>query len=407
MTDKKNLWLTTLIPFGFGYFINMVFRSVNAVLAHPLITDLSLNHIDIGLITSTFVLAFAIFQIPLGLIVDSWGARKTQVTLFVVAAIAVVLFGLSSSVTSLSITRALLGIGMAGSFICAVKAIADRVESDKIPYYTGIILAFGGVGALLATTPAKLFQLEFGWRTLCISLGVLTFLIAALIYFVSNDDKTGEKESIGQNIKGLLDVYRNGYFWKISPMLIFSLGGFIAMQGLWLGPWINRVVGISHLGTANYLSVIAVAMIFGFLSGGLTSQIANKLKVSLAAVVAAGISIHIITMVMMALSLFSTHYIIWFIYGYFAQIALVTYSVIAQHFGPKVSGRALTAANILVFLFAFVVQYLFGVIVHFWPRVIGGDIQDGFKVALWALIALNILGIVWYHLYRPTSKTTN
>ncbi len=222
MTNTTRFWLTTLIPFGLGYFINMVFRSVNAVLANPIMVDLSLNHVQIGFITSTFVLAFAIFQIPLGLIVDSWGARKTQIALFVVAALAIVLFGLSSSVLNLSITRALLGIGMAGSFICAVKAITDRVEPDKIPYYTGIILAFGGVGALLATTPAKIFQLNFGWRTLCITLGVLTFLIAALIFLVNKDNKTGgEKESLGESMRGLVNVYKNGFFWRISPLLIF------------------------------------------------------------------------------------------------------------------------------------------------------------------------------------------
>ncbi len=405
MSNTTNFWLTTLIPFGLGYFINMVFRSVNAVLAHPIMHDLSINHLEIGFITSTFVLAFAFFQIPLGLIVDSWGARKTQVALFVLGSVAIALFGMSSTVTSLSITRALLGIGMAGSFICAVKAIADRVESDKIPYYTGIILAFGGVGALVATTPAKLFQLEFGWRTLSISLGVLTFLIAALIFFVNKDNKTGEKETLGEDIRGLIRVYKNSFFWRISPMLIFSLGGFIAMQGLWLGPWMTRVVDVTHLQSANYLLVIAVSMIFGFLSGGLFSKLAHKLGVSLAAVVAAGIGIHVLTMIAIAANFLATHYFIWFIYGYFAQVTLVNYSIIAQHFGPKISGRALTAANILVFLFAFVVQYLFGVVVHCLPRITGEPIQDGFRAGMIALIILNILGLVCYLVIRPSSES--
>ena len=388
-----------------GYFINMVFRSVNAVLTNPLMEDLSLNHAQIGLITSTFVLAFAIFQLPLGLMVDSWGARKTQIPLFLVGAIASVLFGLSSSVTWLSITRALLGIGMAGSFICAVKAITDRVESDKIPYYTGIILAFGGVGALLATTPAKLFQLEFGWRNLCFVLGALTLLITILIFVVNKDDKVGdEKESLGENIKGLIYIYKNSFFWRISPLLIFSLGGFIAMQGLWLGPWLNRVVGLSHLDSANYLLVIAVSMIFGFLSGGLFAKIASKFGLALATIVVIGIGIHILTQILIISNLLTTHYLIWFIFGYFAQVTLVNYSILAQHFGPKISGRALTAANILVFLFAFLVQYLFGVVVRYWPRMTGSDIGDGFKVGMTALVVLELIALVWYVLFKPSLR---
>ncbi len=403
--NYTNLWLTTIIPFGLGYFINMVFRSANAVLSHPIMEDLSLNHLQIGFVTSTFVLAFAIFQIPLGLIVDSWGARKTQVSLFIVGAIASVLFGMSSSATWLSITRAILGIGMAGSFICAVKAITDRVESEKIPYYTGIILAFGGVGALLATTPAKLFQLDFGWRNLCYLLGLMTFLIAVLIFVINKDDKVGnEKESLSGNIKGLISIYKNGFFWRISPLLIFSLGGFIAMQGLWLGPWLHRVVDLTHLQSANYLLVIAVSMIFGFLSGGLFSKIASKLGLSLATIVVIGIGIHILTQFFIILNILTLHYFIWFIFGYFAQVTLVNYSILAQHFGPKISGRALTAANILVFLFAFVVQYLFGVVVHYWPRMTGSDIADGFKVGLTALVVLELISLVWYVVYRPSSN---
>lgn len=406
--DYKNLWITTLIPFGLGYFINMVFRSVNAVLSNPIMEDLSLNHLEIGFITSTFVLAFAIFQIPLGLIVDSWGARKTQISLFLVAAIASVLFGMSSSVTALSVTRAFLGIGMAGSFICAVKAITDRVPKEQIPYYTGIILAFGGVGALLATTPAKLFQIDFGWRNLCYLLGLITLLIAVLILVINRDDKVGEeKETLSENIKGLLSIYKNGFFWRISPLLIFSLGGFIAMQGLWLGPWLHRVVDLSHLESANYLLVIAVSMIFGFLSGGLFTKVASKLGHSLVTIVVSGIAIHIVTQILIILNIFTLHYVIWFIFGYFAQVTLVNYSILAQHFGPKVSGRALTAANILVFLFAFVVQYVFGVIVHYWPRMTGSDIAEGFKVGLTALVALEVIALLWYILYRPRSNNSN
>jgi len=403
--NYKNLWLTTILPFGLGYFINMVFRSVNAVLAHPIMEDLSLDHVQIGFITSTFVLAFAFTQIPLGIIVDSWGARKTQVSFFVVAGLGIIMFGLSSSVAFLSISRAILGIGMAGSLIAAVKAITDRVDSEKIPYYTGIILAFGGVGALVATTPAKLFQLEFGWRNLCFVLGAITFLIAILIFIVNKDDKVGdESESFSENIKGLISVYKNSFFWRISPLLIFSLGGFIAMQGLWLGPWLDHVVGFTHLESANYLLVIAVSMIFGFLSGGLFSKIASKLGLSLATIVVIGIGIHILTQILIILNLFTLHYFIWFIFGYFAQVTLVNYSILAQHFGPKISGRALTAANILVFLFAFVVQYLFGVVVHYWPRLTGSNIKDGFKVGLSVLVLLELIALIWYVLFRPSSK---
>ena len=407
--NKNNFWLTTILPFGLGYFIMMVFRSVNAVLAHPIMESLSLNHIEIGFITSTFLITFAITQIPLGILLDSWGARKTQTLFFFIGGVGIIIFGLASNVGMLALGRGILGIGMAGGLLAAFKAVADWVQKDRIPFYNGIILASGGVGALIATSPAKLFQLEFGWRSLCITLGIITFLIALLIFFLNKDIKhDGEKAGgFSEKIKGLISVYKDGFFWRISPLLIFSLGGFIAMQGLWLGPWLHRVVGFSQLKSADYLLVIAIAMIIGFLSGGLFSKLSSKSGLALTTIVVIGIGIHILTQIGIVLNFYVAHYIIWFIYGYFAQVTLVNYAILAQYFGPELSGRALTAVNILVFLFAFVVQYLFGVVVHYWPRITGSDIQDGFKVAFTALILLEILALVGFVVYKPKTKPAN
>ena len=408
--DNSNLWITTILPFGMGYFITMAFRSVNAVLAHPILESLSLNHAEIGFVTSIFLLTFAITQIPLGILLDSWGARKTQTLFFFIGGVGIIIFALASDVGILALGRGILGVGMAGGLMAAFKAVTDRVQKDKIPYYNGIILAAGGVGALIVTTPAKLFQLEFGWRSLCITLGIITFIIALLIFFLNRDIKQDSEKALtfSEKIRGLITIYKDGFFWRISPLLITSLGGFIAMQGLWLGPWLHEVVGFSLLKSADYLFVIAIAMILGFISGGFFSKLSAKSGLALATIVVIGIGIHILTQIGLVLNFYDTHYITWFIYGYFAQVTLVNYAILAQHFGPEISGRALTAANILIFVFAFVVQYFFGLIVHYWPKITGTtDIRHGFKVAFAALIILEIIALVWYVVFRPKSSPSD
>ncbi|MEE9176074.1 MAG: MFS transporter, partial [Thermodesulfobacteriota bacterium] len=121
--NKNNLWLTTILPFGLGYFITMVFRSINAVLAHPILESLSLNHLEIGFITSTFLITFAITQIPLGILLDSWGARKTQTLFFFIGGVGIIIFGLASNVGMLALGRGILGVGMAGGLLAAFKAV--------------------------------------------------------------------------------------------------------------------------------------------------------------------------------------------------------------------------------------------------------------------------------------------
>ncbi len=397
MTNSR-LWLTIILPYSLGYFITTASRSINAVLAHPLMESLHLNTMEIGWITSTFVLTFALVQLPLGLLLDYWGARKTQALFFFIGGVGIIVFGLVSNVTLLAIGRGILGIGMAGGLMAAIKAVSEWVNKEKIPLYNGIILAAGGIGALVATTPSKLFEIHYGWRSLCIILGIITFLIAFLILFAARDKPLHKEEypSLWSQVLGLKAIYKNPFFWRIGPLLTFSLGGFIAMQGLWLGPWLQYVVGFTPFQSAKYLSVIAIAMTLGMISGGLFSYLSKLLKLPLTFIVAVGVAIHIVTQIVIVTNCFSHYYVTWFIYGYFAQVTLVYYAIIAQYFGPQLSGRAITAINIFIFLFAFLVQYLFGLVVQLWSKDVGLTHSIiAYKVAFSGLIVLECLAFLW------------
>ena len=66
------------LPFACGYFLSYLYRSTNAVLAPYLSNDLSLNAEQLGLITSAYFLTFGLFQLPLGVLLDKFGARRVQ-----------------------------------------------------------------------------------------------------------------------------------------------------------------------------------------------------------------------------------------------------------------------------------------------------------------------------------------
>ncbi len=395
--SKLALILRVIIPYALGYFITTAFRSLNAILAHPLSTQLTITPAEIGFLTSTYVLTFALVQIPLGMLLDRWGAKRTQTLFFLIGGIGIIIFGSSSHVWSLATGRAILGVGMAGGLMAAFKAISDWFDKSKIPLYNGIILAAGGIGAIVATTPSKFIEIHYGWRTLCISLGIITFVIAFLIYVLAPKKRLDATttDSFWQQIKSFKTIYKDPLFWRITVLFTFSLGGFIAMQGLWLGPWLHQVVGLSPVKSANYLLVIALAMTLGMLSGGLFSKLSKRFNISLNSVVLTGIIIHVITQIYIILNYQTNHYIIWFIYGYFAQVTLVYYALLAQHFDEKIVGRAITAANIFIFLFAFLLQYAFGLVIHLWPHVGATPPIIAYQTAFGGLVLLEILTLIW------------
>ncbi len=401
--SKANLILRVILPFAVGYFVTMIFRSMNAVLAHPLMVDLSISSDAVGLLTSTYVLMFALTQIPLGLLLDRWGARLTQTLFYIVGGIGIIVFALSSHVWSLALGRGILGIGMAGGLMAAFKAISDWYDKDSIPFYNGIILAAGGLGAIVATTPVKLLEIHYGWRTLCISLGILTFIVALFILFVAPGKRkeTTSTESLLQQIKSFKLIFTDSYFWRVTIIFMLTLGGFIAMQGLWLGLWIQHVVHVSPLHSANYLLAIAIAMTIGLLSGGLFSSLSKRFNISLNAIVIIGIIIHVLTQIYIIINWHTNNYIIWLLYGYFAQVTLVNYALIAQYFEPKMVGRAITASNVFVFIFAFILQYAFGLIIHLWPHEGTAIPMIAYQTAFSGLVVLEILALIWLWLSKP------
>ena len=63
----------------------------------------------------------------------------------------------------------------------------------------------------------------------------------------------------------------------------------------------------------------------------------------------------------------------------------------------RLTGRANTALNLLVFLAAFAAQWGIGVIINLWPETAsGGYAIEGYQAGFGMLVALQILAIIWY-----------
>ena len=69
------LVFTALLPFAAGYFMSYLLRAVNAVVAPDLVQDLGLTPGELGLLTAAYLGAFALFQLPLGVLLDRYGPR--------------------------------------------------------------------------------------------------------------------------------------------------------------------------------------------------------------------------------------------------------------------------------------------------------------------------------------------
>ena len=66
-------------------------------------------------------------------------------------------------------------------------------------------------------------------------------------------------------------MWRHPFFRQLTPIGFFNYGGFVAMQTLWIVPWLTRVAGQTPREAAQGLFWISVALLFSYWLWGLAN----------------------------------------------------------------------------------------------------------------------------------------
>jgi MFS family permease len=394
---------TVLAPFALGYFLSYLFRAVNAVVGPELVAEIGLSATELGLLTSAYLFAFALFQLPLGVLLDRYGPRRVQIGLFCCAAAGSLLFSLGQDVAALSLARAMIGLGFAGGLMSGFKAVVLWVPPPRRALANACIMSFGALGILVATVPVELAILAVGWRAMFVGLALITLAVAGLILLAVPEQAEGRREGLAQQIVSVVPIYRDRLFWRLAPLLALTGGTHIAIQTLWAGPWFRDVAGLDRMAVASHLMIVAVAFLIGILSSGVIADWLGRRGVDLLTTMLGFLAIFFVAQVAVVLQLTSLTLPIWFLFGMFGQVAVLAYPWLSSHYGAALSGRTNTAVNLLLFLTAFAVQYAIGAIIDlFPPSATGGYSPEGYRWAFGLFLVLQLLALAWYLAGRRT-----
>jgi len=404
--------LLVFAPFACGYFFSYFYRTVNAVIAPDLRADVGVGATELGLLTASYFLTFAACQIPLGLLLDRYGPRRVQGLLYGVAALGALLFAYGESVGTLLLARSLIGVGVSGGLMAALKAIVQWFPRERYALVNGWYFSSGAIGALAATRPLE-FALQFtDWRGLFVVLAIATAAAAVLILTVV-PDKPGSAAggSVAQQIRELGQIYRDPYFWRVVPLMFTGASANMAIQGLWAGPWLAEVNGYGRDVVANHLLVMALAMLFGVSMSGPFAAALQRLGLTLAGACGTGAVLTIASLLLVVTRLFDGQviavplvspaldatYLVWAFVGFSGTLTSLVFAALARHFPENRIGRANTAANVMVFLSSFSYQFGMGAIIELWPANAAGSYPiEAYTMAFLATIATMVVAFVWF-----------
>lgn len=379
-------------PFAAGYYLSYLLRNANAVLAPELTRELDLGAAELGLLTSAYFVAFASFQIPLGILLDRHGPRRVQSSILLVAAVGTLLFSFGTNIQTLTLARALIGFGVCACLMAGLKNFSQWYPLERQSAMTGAIMAAGGLGAMSASVPLELSLPIVGWRGVFLILTVALVLVAAYVFYAVPDSAPAAPSPDAQ--RGVKYIYTNRKFWSFAPLMAMFSGGSMAIQGLWIVPWFMNVDGVSRNDAAETLFFMSLASLASYFTMALfaTRLIARGLHPRL--MIGVVLAVAWICFAAVLLGAQPARWL-WIVFAFCATSTTLAYSLLASYFPPSMFGRVSTAVNLLAFVGAFCMQWGIGVLVDAFTFS-GWSIQDAFRASFAIVAVFQLLAWGWF-----------
>jgi sugar phosphate permease len=395
-------WLIFWI-LAFSYVLVYFHRLCPAVVAVDMMDDLQASGALLGLLSSAYFYPYALMQLPAGLLSDSWGPRRSISLFFIVAFIGSVMLGMAQSVPLALAGRTLVGLGVAMLFVPTMKILAEWFRIKEFATMTAILMVMGGLGSLTAASPLAILSTWIGWRLSFVAVGFFTLLMAALVWLFVRDRPSdlglpslaehteASPSAIGLS-EGMKRVLSYPRFWPIAIWFFFDCAIFFSFGGLWGGPYLMQVYGLSKAEAGQILSMLAVGMIVGspflsFLSNRIFRGrkpvliLSSFVVVCITALLAfhtKGLSLPALYLLCLGLGVFSS------------AIVVIGFTTTKELFPVQIAGTSTGLVNLFPFAGGALFQPLLGYLLERPGKVADTFTLTGYKQAFLALFLCGV-----------------
>ena len=379
-----------------------------------------------GILASAYFYPYALMQFPAGLLSDSIGPRKSVTVFLAIAGVGSLLFGLASGIGMAVAARVMVGVGVSMVFIPAMKVFSQWFRIREFAFVTAILSLMGGVGALTAATPLALVTGWLGWRSAFELIGIGTLVMAVIVWFlvrnrpqdngwpsIAEIDHSGPGSPVPPIAISLWDgarrVVTEKYFWPLAVWFFFDCGVFFGFGGLWAGPYLMHVYGLSRAEVGNVLNMLAVGLIIGApLSSTLSDKVFHSRKKVLTLMSAILLADVLLLNVFPSELARSLLYPVFFVFSVCSSaVVVIGFTSAKELFPVEIAGTSVGTVNLFPFLGGAIFQPVLGWVLDAYPGAVSGDYSlEGYRVMLLILLVGSCICLISTFMMKETFPST-
>ncbi|MBR0647457.1 MFS transporter [Plastoroseomonas hellenica] len=393
-----SIFLRVTLPLAGMNFVNQMARAVIATIGPPLALELGLSASGLGLLAAAIFVTYAMAQLPVGLALDLFGARRTQTVLASIAAIGCVISAMAPDALLLGVGRMVTGIGIAAGLMGMLQANTQWYPRERVATVTGRGVFIAALGGLSATLPVQWLLPSIGWRGAFWGIAAIASGVAIWIWNSVPDRPPGATartpRRLWDEVAEYGRIFQHAGFLRFLPGIAMISALNFTMMGLWAGPWLRDVGGLADQPRAAALLCLALGMTLGSLMmGQWTTRMQERgwPGVTVPALALAGQAVMLGVLLTRPQGGLAVLGPVWFVFGFVGAGGPPGYAALAQVFPRELAGRVATAINFTMLLIVVFLQNAIGWVLDLWPRTAaGGWDPAGYGAAFGGMLLLHI-----------------
>jgi predicted MFS family arabinose efflux permease len=394
--------IVVFLVFAFAYFFSAWVRAITATLSPTLTQEFALNARELGLLAGGYFLGFAATQLPLGTWLDRYGPKKVILGFLSIAVAGCVAFSMATSFSGLLAARVLCGVGVSACLMAPLTGFRRWLTPTAQLRANSWMLMTGSFGMVASTLPVQWLMPLVGWRPLFWGLAVAIGLAMVVIAWKVPRWQSAPTAP-GGGRGGYSEVWKHPYFRRMTPIGFFSYGGMIAMQTLWVGPWLVRVAGYAPLEAAGGLFIINLGMLCTFWSWGMLNPWLARRGLTTDRLIALGLPLSFVVLAIIIIAGPAAGAGAWALFCISSTFVSLAQPAVGMAFAPTAAGRALSAYNLVIFAGVFVIQWGIGLLIDGFAAAGLAEVAS-FRAAMAVFLGCSVMSYGYFMLAKDNSR---